>query len=551
MKRSLAAWAVGVVPITSSAALVHARGAAIEPTAAAAPAESTSPSEPAPSEAAPSEPAPTGDAAPARTDGKASGSVTVGAAPRGHARGARRKPAADTDAMQGNSREAKRLRYKQLPWIRRWAPQRNTGELGVFGGAFIPSEQHDLYDPITRPPEPFWRVGPDVGVRAAFFPLRALGAEVEFNAMPTRLRNLTNDFAFVYGFQAHAVIQLPFYSVVPFFLAGGGLLGVRSHLLVLGKDVDPAFHYGGGVKVNFSPVVGARIDVRNIVSSTEALQNSGAANVQVLAGLSFTLGRKPPPPPPKKPPPEDPDRDKDGILNKLDECPDTAGVAPHGCPDSDGDGFRDKVDACPEVPGVAPDGCPVKDTDGDGFLDPDDDCVFEPETKNGFEDGDGCPDDLPPPVKEFHGNIQGIEFDFRKDTIRKISRPVLDKAVAVLKEFPEVKVNIIGHTDNVGLPEFNLDLSRRRAEAVKKYMVDAGIDPSRITTEGRGANDPDFPNDTEENRAKNRRIEFEVTSVDSSGTAPSTSPARTPGDGGTPPASEPPAAAAPATKPQR
>ncbi|MFO0636513.1 MAG: OmpA family protein [Nannocystaceae bacterium] len=272
-------------------------------------------------------------------------------------------------------------------------------------------------------------------------------------------------------------------------------------------------------------MVGARIDVRNIVSSTEALQNSGAANVQVLAGLSFTLRRKPHHRRRRRSRRRrDPDRDKDGILNRVDECPDTAGVAPHGCPDSDGDGFRDKVDACPEVPGVAPDGCPVKDTDNDGFLDPDDDCVFEPETKNGFEDGDGCPDELPPEIKEFHGNIQGIEFDFRKDTIRKVSRPVLDKAVAVLKEFPEVKVNIVGHTDNVGLPEFNLDLSRRRAEAVKKYLVDAGIDASRITTEGRGANDPDFPNDTEENRAKNRRIEFEVKSVDSSGTAPSTTP---------------------------
>ena len=487
MKLSLAAWAVGVVPITTSAAVAFAApGSQVGGNADAGASTSVA----APTAAAP----PAADASAGKRGKKA------------------REPRPDA--------AERRARYRRLPWIRRYAPQRNTGELGVFAGVFIPSEDHDLYDPATRPPEPFWRAGADVGARAAFYPLKVLGAEVEFSAMPSRLRNITNDFAFVYGFQAHVVLQLPYYNVIPFFLAGGGLLGVRSSPFVLGRDVDPAFHYGGGVKVNLTPVVGVRVDVRNIVSSTEALQGSGAANVQVLGGLSFTLGRRPPPAPIKPPPPEDPDRDKDGILNLQDDCPDVAGVAPHGCPDSDGDGFRDAKDKCPEVPGVAPDGCPVKDTDNDGFLDPDDGCVFEPETKNGFEDDDGCPDELPPAIKVFDGNIAGIEFDFNKDTIRPVSRTVLDKAVAVLKEYPDVRVNIVGHTDDVGAAEFNLDLSRRRAEAVKKYLVDHGIDSGRVTTEGRGSTDPDVPNDSEINRAKNRRIEFEITAVDATGTRP-------------------------------
>ncbi|MBC7973715.1 MAG: OmpA family protein, partial [Myxococcales bacterium] len=398
--------------------------------------------------------------------------------------------------------------YQRLPWIRRYAPQRNLGELGISAGVFIPSERHDLYNPKSAPPEPFWRTGADIAVRAGFYPLRSLGIEAEFNAMPTRIRSITNDPVFVYGFQAHVVFQLPFYSVVPFFLAGGGLLGVRSaSLVLLGKDVDPAVHYGAGVKINLHPVVGLRFEARNILSATELLQNSATTNVQVLGGLTFTLGRKPPPEPVKPPPPKDPDIDKDGIFNEIDECPSEPGMAPHGCPDIDGDSFIDKKDACREVPGVAPDGCPVKDTDKDSFLDPDDDCVFEPETWNGLDDGDGCPDDLPP---EFSGTIAGIDFDFNKDTIRATSKPVLDKAVAVLKEFPDVRVKIVGHTDDVGTPEFNADLSRRRAEAVKKYMTDAGVDPSRIETEGRGALEPVGPNDTEANRAKNRRIDFEV-----------------------------------------
>lgn len=423
--------------------------------------------------------------------------------------------------------------FRRLPWIRRWAPQRNLGEIGVFGGVFLPADRHDLYDPVTTPSEPLWRIGPDVGVRAGFYPLRSLGVEAEFNAMPTRVRSETNDPVFVYGFGAHVVAQLPYYTVVPFVLAGGGLLGVRSNLLFLGRDVDPAVHYGAGVKVAVSKLIGFRLEVRQILSAIEGLQNSGTAHTQVLASLTFTIGRKPPREPPVAPPPEDPDRDHDGIVNAKDGCPDVAGVAPHGCPDTDGDGFRDEVDACVEVPGVAPDGCPVKDSDGDGFLDPDDDCVFEPETKNNYKDDDGCPDDVPPPVKKFSGTIPGIVFDFKKDTIKPVSRPILDEAVATLKEFPEVRVNIVGHTDDIGSEAFNLDLSRRRAESVKKYLVAGGVDASRITTEGRGASDPVAPNDNEANRSKNRRIDFEITAIDGSGTAPggTTTPAGTGGSG--------------------
>jgi OOP family OmpA-OmpF porin len=414
----------------------------------------------------------------------------------------------------------KKERYRQIPWIKRWRPQRNTGEIGIFGGVFIPSERHDLYDPATRPSEPYWKAGADVGVRAGYYPLSPLGVEVEFNVMPTFMRNVTNDFAMLYGFQSHVVIQLPFYNVVPFFLAGGGLLGVRSSAFSNGNDVDGAVHYGGGVKLFLHEFVGIRFEARNIMSAAEALQNSGTAHVQVLAGLTITVGRKPPKEPPKPPPPVDDDRDKDGIVNETDECPDVAGVKPHGCPDTDGDSFRDTVDKCVEVPGVAPDGCPVKDTDKDGFLDPDDDCPFEPETKNDYKDDDGCPDEVPPPIKKFTGNIPGIVFDFNKDTIKASSRPVLDEAVSVLKEFEDVRIHIVGHTDDVGTPAFNEDLSKRRADAVKKYLVDKGIDASRITTEGRGATDPDAPNDTEANRAKNRRIEFEIISRGADEAAP-------------------------------
>ncbi len=421
------------------------------------------------------------------------------------------KGQADFEANQETERaQLEKTRYERTdqPWIKRWRSERNMFTLGVYGGVFLADPDHDLYDPRTRPQEPLWALSPDVGARLAYYPLRVLGIEGEFSANPTRVRSITNDFAFVYGVRGHVVAQLPFHSVTPFFLAGGGAMGVRSNIIILGNDIDPAFHYGGGVKAFFNRWVGARLEVRNIVSSAQTRQDSGVSHVQILAGVTFTLGRSKPEPLPPPADYVDPDRDRDGFLNESDECPDAAGVAPHGCPDTDGDGFRDSLDECPEVPGVAPKGCPDQDTDGDRIMDSVDECIDEPEVYNGLDDTDGCPDELPPEIKEFEGAIEGITFDFAKATIRPSSKPDLDKAVGVMKEYEDVRVKIVGHTDNVGDPETNLQLSKDRAAAVKKYLTDAGIADGRIETEGKGDTDPRDTNDTDAGRAKNRRIEF-------------------------------------------
>ena len=400
---------------------------------------------------------------------------------------------------------------RKKPWIRRWEPTRHMVEVGLYGGVFFPSTEHDLYDPATAPPDPFWVAGPEVGARAAYFPLKPLGVEAEFGADLLRQRNITNDPTFVFGFRGHAILQMPVFRIVPFLLGGYGLLGIRSPLLFNGDDIDPAFHYGGGVKFNILRWLSARAEARQIVTAKEAQQDSGTFHTQVLFGVTFVPYRRLPKVPPKPRPPEDPDRDHDGILNEVDQCPDDPGVQPTGCPDSDGDLFIDLVDACPEVPGVEPDGCPMKDTDGDKIVDLDDQCVFQPETVNNNEDEDGCPDDLPPKLVKLQDELRGIEFDLNKDTIRPGSKPILDEAVAAMKEFPLVKVRIVGHTDDIGEADFNLDLSKRRAAAVKKYLTDNGIDGSRIETDGKGETEPVATNETEAGRAKNRRIEFEVT----------------------------------------
>jgi OmpA-OmpF porin, OOP family len=524
MKRTVVAFAAGLLP-----GLVVAPSAVV---AAPTPADDAAPADAAPADAAPdgatpddaapddASAQPTAPKPPADAEAKVAARASLrmrnrqakaDAAAGGDTAAQPRTPAEERALYEEDPRAYEKLKAKERPWIRRWEPQDHLVELGLYGGLLRPSDDHDLYDPVTRPQDPLWKLGPDVGLRAGYFPLRPLGVEAEFSANPTRVRTITNDFAFVYGFRGHVVLQMPIYRIVPFLLGGYGLMGVRSHILILGNDVDPAFHYGGGVKMYVTKRLSARIEARQIVSATKAQQDSGTSHFQALAGVAFVLGRKKPVPPPVVPF-VDPDRDKDGILNAVDECPDQAGPGPSGCPDTDGDGFIDKVDACIEVPGVAPDGCPLKDSDNDKIYDVEDECPFEAETYNGIDDDDGCPDEVPPELVVFKGVLQGIEFDFGKDTIRPVSKPVLDEVIVKLKKFPGVRVKIVGHTDNVGTPESNLDLSKRRAESVKRYLVDGGIDSSRIETDGMGQTEPVDTNDTDAGRAKNRRIVFDIIS---------------------------------------
>jgi outer membrane protein OmpA-like peptidoglycan-associated protein len=425
--------------------------------------------------------------------------------------------------------------------IRRFRPERNMVELGVFGGITVFSKTHDLYDPATAMPrEPLRRPTPDFGARVAYFPLSFFGLEAEFSALPAKYEP-AGDKAFVYGFRGHGILQLPMFRVAPFLLGGYGLMGVSSSSAVAGKDIDPVGHYGVGVKYSYIRVLALRLDVRHLVAAQRAQQVDGTSHLQVLLGLSLTLNRAKPKPASKLPEPVvDPDRDRDGFLNEVDRCPDERGIAPDGCPDkdSDGDTFMDSVDKCPEVvgvapdgcppkdrdrdsfldevdkcpdePGVAPDGCPLRDTDGDGILDPDDKCVNDPETRNGYEDADGCPDELPKAVAKFTGVIRGIYFDFGKDSIRKQSTRTLNEAATIFNEYPDVKVEISGHTDNVGKVEYNRDLSRRRAESVKTYLVGKGVKPERISTRGAGPDEPIADNANAKGRAKNRRIEFKI-----------------------------------------
>jgi outer membrane protein OmpA-like peptidoglycan-associated protein len=433
-----------------------------------------------------------------------------------------------------------------VKWIRRCRPERNMFELGVFGGIFFTGgTAHELFDPVRQlaslqdgdPNNEFWKpyrkVAPEIGLRFAYFPLSFLGGELEGGAMPTRimLDGQPADRAILFNFRAHVIGQLPFWRIAPFVLVGGGAIGTTG---ALGNDIDESTHFGIGVKAYLSHRAVLRLDLRDVVAARLRV-DAGAVNYpEILLGLSVALNRKPKQAPPDKDSdgdgfldnsdacPFEPgiapdgcperDRDGDGFMDSQDACPDVPGVAPDGCPlkDRDGDGFLDIVDKCPDDPGVEPDGCPIPDTDGDGILDPDDKCPQQPETRNGYMDEDGCPDEIPSQLAKFTGTIKGIYFDLDKDTIKPKSRPVLDRAVAVLKEFPTIRIEISGHTDSTGSVAYNKDLSGRRAASVKRYLVEHGIETARIETRGAGPDEPVDTNKTAAGRAKNRRIEFTI-----------------------------------------
>jgi outer membrane protein OmpA-like peptidoglycan-associated protein len=232
-----------------------------------------------------------------------------------------------------------------------------------------------------------------------------------------------------------------------------------------------------------------------------------------------------------------PDQDADGVTDAEDVCPDNAGPKENqGCPDQDNDGLFDYVDNCPMVAGPRENqGCPWPDTDADGLLDKDDDCpnLAGPEANKGCpykdSDADGlldkdddCPNTLGPktnkgcPIIEqavievLKTAFDNLEFESAKDVIFESSKPSLNELAEVLKKKTTWKLEIAGHTDNVGDDNGNLVLSKKRAEALKAYLVSQGVDEARLLTLYFGETKPIATNDTPEGRQKNRRVEMKI-----------------------------------------
>ncbi len=247
-------------------------------------------------------------------------------------------------------------------------------------------------------------------------------------------------------------------------------------------------------------------------------------------------------------PPPASDRDHDGIPDNEDACPDVPGVRTNdpktnGCPsDRDHDGIIDSEDACPDVPGIRTDdpktnGCPPDpDRDKDGIPNEIDACPDLPGPKSNDPRTSGCPR-----VFIKNSQIQILEqpkFDFDKASIRPESDSLLTEVAKVMNEHPEVKhVRVEGHTDSIGSSAYNKKLSGQRAQSVVNWLVAQGVARERLTSVGMGKESPMVPNDSDANRALNRRVEFHIEEQDTT----TKEFVKTPGGGTT--------AAPPATKP--
>jgi OOP family OmpA-OmpF porin len=148
-----------------------------------------------------------------------------------------------------------------------------------------------------------------------------------------------------------------------------------------------------------------------------------------------------------------------------------------------------------------------KDTDGDGVADQFDKC---PGTPAGTAvDGSGCPLPKPAPVDTVASNVTGFEkigFDFNSSVLKTESYPTLDKLSSVLRENGG-KVTVNGYASSEGTAAYNLKLSKDRANSVKTYLVNSGVNASQVATKGNGEANPIASNDTEEGRIQNRRVE--------------------------------------------
>jgi len=287
---------------------------------------------------------------------------------------------------------------------------------------------------------------------------------------------------------------MPENRLVPYLAAGLGQLTLDPSTGPADEEFN--VNYGGGVKYFLSDDVALRGDVRHVIGFED-----NYSNLIYTAGVLFQLGPKPKAMPAR-------DSDGDGVADDKDACPNTpqgVKVNERGCPiDSDKDGVADYLDVCPDTPLGAPvdaKGCP-KDSDGDGVFDYRDKC---PDTAPGvMVDENGC-------VLTF--TLQ-IEFDTDKADIRPQYHNKLGEAAAFIRKYPAPQILVAGHTDNVGDDDYNLQLSQRRAESVRQYLIDQfHIDANKLVAKGFGKTQPVADNATSEGRQKNRRVDITCCTV--------------------------------------
>jgi outer membrane protein OmpA-like peptidoglycan-associated protein len=321
-------------------------------------------------------------------------------------------------------------------------------------------------------------------------------------------------------------------SEMTFGAAVGFLLAER--MLQIGPEIYGSTLMVGSDKftgdtTSLEGILGVRLRVGPMVIGLGAgpgiSHGVGTPTFRGVASVAYApLPPKPAPPPVRIRPVRLSDRDKDGIYDRDDACPDEPGVksddpAQNGCPppppDRDGDGILDSDDACPDLKGIKSDdptqnGCPP-DTDGDGIRDDVDACPNEKGRPDPDPQKNGCPTFVRVTDSEIV-ILEQVQFKTGSATILKASDDLLFQISVVLAEHPEiVKLEVQGHTDNRGGKKTNLRLSEKRAASVVKWLVKRGsVEAGRLTSHGYGMEEPLTDNDTAEGRQKNRRVQFKI-----------------------------------------
>jgi len=278
-------------------------------------------------------------------------------------------------------------------------------------------------------------------------------------------------------------------SLRPFLTAGIGCEKTDIHRY--GSRSDVGYNIGGGLRWFLSPHFAMRFDARLVQISVGGDIDETQQNIEGSVGVGWVFGSGPPASTP-------------------------AAAAPTPDTDSDGDGVYDRTDRCPKTPlGWPVDqwGCPL-DSDGDGVPDGDDLCPYTPRNVKVDENGCPYPKAALPLIEILRERkavvLDGVEFDIDKDTLRPASLTTLDEVATSLKDWSDVRLEVQGHCSEPGTQEHNMDLSQRRAAAVKAYLVSRGIGSSRLESKGYGENWPIAGNDTKAGRQLNRRVELHV-----------------------------------------
>ena len=322
----------------------------------------------------------------------------------------------------------------------------------------------------------------DDEVGAAFSIGRAISDNInlELHSFGYQLEGIDDTDLWGIGFDVMRVFYRP-ERISPYLSGGFGWNVKNSNFASDDKNmfVGAAF----GILADLTPNVALRSELRYRVDYNNGWGGETFNDLIFNVGLQIPFGQPyaepvaavAPPPPPPPPPPAD--SDGDGVPDSRDKCPGTpAGVAvdTDGCPlDTDGDGVPDFRDACPGTPAgarVDSRGCPITDVI----------------------------------------SLEGVTFAFNSDQITADERGTLNEAVDIMRRYPDINVQVAGHTDSVGNDAYNQSLSERRARSVLEFLAAAGIDRSRMTARGYGEASPIADNATDAGRAMNRRVELRI-----------------------------------------